>query len=122
MRSVRRSALPAVTAILLFVTACSTGPGRRRAGRPLADLTVGAREYGFDVSAQGVRAGVGSVLVENRGREPHQAQLVRLRRGADLPDVQAAVRQDPTGTAVFGLGAAAGGAETILGGKRQRLA
>lgn len=53
-----------------------------------------AHDYGFTGPAQ-IAAGVATLQVVNKGREPHHVQLLQLLRGKTVSDFRAAIQVDP---------------------------
>ena len=84
-------------------------------------MRVGAREYSFSAPAR-VSAGIVAFRLVNSGEEPHQAAVFRLSRGVTIPQALETFRRDPSGGAASKLMAPAGGANTVLPGRSQRLA
>lgn len=52
---------------------------------PAADLTIVMTEYGYQISGP-VTAGPHLIKVENRGTQPHEADIVRLESGKTMED------------------------------------
>lgn len=85
------------------------------------ELTLGAGDYAFDWP-ETIEAGRMVITMENTGREPHHAQLVRLREGVTLDDARAALphlEEDPA--AMLSLVTLQGGPGIIVPGATQRL-
>lgn len=55
-----------------------------------------AHDYGFTGPAQ-IPAGVATLQVVNKGRDPHHVQLLRLMQGKTAADFRAAIKANPAG-------------------------
>lgn len=81
-------------------------------------VTVEAADFSFDAPAE-VKAGLTSIQFENTGKEPHHAQLARLRDGVTLEQLQTAFQQGPE--TALPLLEFDGGAGTVIPGRSQEV-
>ena len=83
----------------------------------IPELKITANEYSF-TTASSVQGGYVKVTLENKGKEDHQAQLLRINDGVTPQQLQEAAG-DPTGEKLFGVAALAGGVNGIAPGATQ---
>jgi uncharacterized cupredoxin-like copper-binding protein len=82
-----------------------------------AALDVTGADFSFDLGGTTqVDAGVYEVTLENRGKEEHQATLVRLNDGVELSELAAAGQADPTGVEPLALFRGFGGPNGVAPG------
>ncbi|MEY2477143.1 MAG: hypothetical protein QOG87_2458 [Actinomycetota bacterium] len=87
------------------------------AGAETPELKVIGNEYSFS-TASSVKGGYVKVTLENKGKEDHQAQLLRINDGVTPQQLQEAAT-DTTGEKLLGLTTISGGVNGIAGGTTQ---
>ena len=93
---------PRFYSLLLFFILASALTGRDShqalAGGPSDDSSVVfvAHDFGF-TGPDRIPAGVTTLQVVNRGREPHHVQLLKLLQGKTAADFRAAIKSNPAG-------------------------
>jgi uncharacterized cupredoxin-like copper-binding protein len=116
-----RVAPPVVAALLVAAVAgagCGADTGAVAVVRVVTGRDGDEHEYRFDVPAE-VEAGPTRIELDNRGDEPHHAQLVRLDDDATVDDLTAALSTgDPT--AVLDVGSFVGGTALVAPGEEAR--
>jgi hypothetical protein len=113
-----------LAALTLLAAACSVavapgGPaagGPASAAAPLRELKIVATDHHFDMPAQ-IERGYVHVVMENAGKEPHHAQLLRLNDGVTMAQFQEALAQGVP--AVLQIAALTGGPSVIDPGLSQ---
>jgi hypothetical protein len=104
-----------VVGTLLFA-ACGTESNETSAPRPSV-VSVTASNYKFATATTTVPSGAVSVRLTNKGPEPHQAQLFKLKSGVDAAKI---VEASKTGQAeVQKLGVYAGGPDGVDAGETE---
>ena len=83
----------------------------------IPELKVTGNEYSFS-TASSVKGGYVKVTLDNKGKEPHQAQLLRINDGVTPQQLQEAA-SDTTGGKLLGLTTITGGVNAIDGGATQ---
>jgi hypothetical protein len=115
----------------LFVVACggdddssssgtapsSSGGTSQAQGSGSRDIKIEMNEWSFDLSDP-VRGGLVKLTSQNKGKEPHQAQLVRWNDGVTQQQIEGALRAPDFGP-MFNLVTFMGGPNTIPPGARQ---
>lgn len=101
--------------VALSLSACG---GTAIAGPKVPEIVIKAQDFSYEVPKQ-LEAGIVVVTLENAGKEPHQAQLVRLNDGVTLDLFTAALQQGPE--QALPLVELAGGPNTIDPGQRQQV-
>jgi plastocyanin len=96
MYSVRTAPAAALAAVVLLIGCTKDQPKDTAQDQPkdtaqAATVTVTAVDYGFEAPAT-MRAGVNTVHLVNRGKELHQAQLIRIAEGKTMADVAKALK------------------------------
>lgn len=83
----------------------------------IPELKVTGNEYSFS-TASSVKGGYVKVTLDNEGKEPHQAQLLRINDGVTPQQLQEAAG-DTTGGKLLALTTITGGVNAIEGGATQ---
>jgi hypothetical protein len=120
--------LSALTLFALVVTGVACGGDDNKTGNEGAsgdgngsgksgDYPIGAREYAFDFNDK-IDGGLVRLRLENKGRETHQAQVVRLNDGVTQAQFQAAL-QNPDERVVLSMISLAGGPNAVDAGGKQ---
>ena len=94
-----------------------TGTGTGDAAAEVQELKVTANEYSYTGAAP-VKAGFVNLTLDNKGKEPHQAQLLRINDGVTPQQLQEA-STDATGGKLLALVKIMGGVNAIDGGDTQ---
>ncbi len=82
--------------LLLLVFAHQESPGAFAASRNSVSVVYAAHDYGFTGPGQ-IAAGVTTLQVVNKGREPHHVQLLQVLQGKTAEDFRAAIKANPAG-------------------------
>jgi len=117
----RRSAsLSLVVLLALGMAGCDDGGADDALDQSApGQIRITAREYAFGGVGPGpVAAGLEALTLENRGREPHQAQVLRLDQGVDITRLLDTIRRDAS--AVLSVATAVGGPGAVRPGGRQQ--
>jgi hypothetical protein len=80
--------------VALIALACAKEPAPASSGTSVAtpqDVTIIATEYGYELPATPVHAGLTTITLVNHGQELHHMQLVRLTDGKTVADLAAAL-------------------------------
>ena len=86
-------------------------------GQKLQEVNVIARDFSFE-APDSIAGGLVRFKLKNEGKDPHQAQMVRLNDGVTLQQFQTAA-QSPDPSAVLRLITVQGGPNGVSGGKSQ---
>lgn len=101
---------------VLTLASCAT-TDTETAAEP-ESISVTASDYSFKAPPT-VPSGAVTIELANDGKEPHQAQLLKLNEGVDGAKVISAAMADPSGGAAIKLGTAAGGPNAVDPGESQ---
>jgi uncharacterized cupredoxin-like copper-binding protein len=84
----------AILMVAIVLSACSGAAAATRvnSGSAIPEITIKAKDYGFEAPEQ-IEAGLVKINLVNEGQEPHHAQLVRLNDGVTLEQFQAALQE-----------------------------
>lgn len=112
-----------LTVLSLFVAGCGgddpIGPDipEPAQGSPTAPikLTVTATEFDLELSRKSVPTGLVEIELVNKGRAPHQVQLLRSTAGLPISKLIDEVRHDRDGRKTFEIADAAGGPGGLSG-------
>jgi uncharacterized cupredoxin-like copper-binding protein len=109
-----------ITVFVLAVVALSLSAcGGTAAAQPkVPEIVIKAQDFRYEAPKQ-VDAGLVVVTLENAGKGPHQAQLVRLNDGVTMDRLTAALKQGPE--KALPLVELAGGPNTIDPDQRQQV-
>ena len=119
VRTVRPQCLVFSILLLLGLAAVAlAGCGPQVNAASIPSVTIIARDYTFDIP-KGIHGGLVNVTLVNHGREPHQAQLMRLNDKVTLDQFFAALKQGPD--VALPLVTSSGGPNAVMPGQRQRV-
>jgi len=122
--------VPAVVAALAFSLACSKsnddktptaapGTASTGAGGNIPETKIGAKDFSYD-GPDTIAGGLVKLTLTNSGKEPHQAQVVRLNDGVTPQQFQSSL-QNPDPTALLKLVTTMGGPNVIDPGNSQSV-
>ena len=121
--------LPAAVLALALSIACSssssssdktpTPSGSSGAGGNIPETKIGARDFAYD-APDTITGGLVKLTLTNNGKEPHQAQVVRLNDGVTPTQLQGAL-QNPDPAALLKMVTTTGGPNVIDPGQSQSV-
>ncbi|MBI1731072.1 hypothetical protein HYR53_10735 [Candidatus Acetothermia bacterium] len=116
----KHSVLGLLPLLILLVCGLTTlaAFGKTGALQAYPHVTIVAHDFSFDVPQQ-ISAGLTLFELQNRGIEPHHAQIAKMKDGVTMAQIQTAIKQSPD--AAIQLLQFVGGPSTVAPGNSQRV-